>query len=87
MSEHHKNMLKKSMIVLIGVIVLFSLQNIHHIEVSVIALGGAAVLIVITRSHFEKILHEVDWSTLVVCSLWTEHIRIHNCDDLFLNES
>jgi Na+/H+ antiporter NhaD/arsenite permease-like protein len=60
-----KNLLKKSMIVLIGVIILFSLQNLHHIEVSVIALGGAAVLLVITRAHFEKILHEVDWATLI----------------------
>jgi Na+/H+ antiporter NhaD/arsenite permease-like protein len=40
-----KNMLKKSTIVLVGVIILFSLQNIHHLEVSVIALGGAAVLL------------------------------------------
>jgi Na+/H+ antiporter NhaD/arsenite permease-like protein len=60
-----KDTLKKSMIVLVGVIALFSLQNIHHLEVSVIALGGAAVLLVITKSHFEKILHEVDWSTLI----------------------
>ena len=60
-----KNLLKKSMIVLLVVIVLFSLQNFHHIEVSVIALGGAAVLLVITRAHFERILHEVDWSTLI----------------------
>jgi Na+/H+ antiporter NhaD/arsenite permease-like protein len=60
-----KNLLKKCMIVLVGVIALFSLQNIHHLEVSVIALGGAAILLVITRAHFEKILHEVDWSTLI----------------------
>ena len=60
-----KNLLKKCMIVLVGVIALFSLQNIHYLEVSVIALGGAAILLVITRAHFEKILHEVDWSTLI----------------------
>jgi Na+/H+ antiporter NhaD/arsenite permease-like protein len=60
-----KNLLKKCMIVLVGVIALFSLQNLHHLEVSVIALGGAAVLLVITRAHFEKIIHEVDWSTLI----------------------
>src|ERR671918_2563215 len=56
-----KNLLKKCMIVLVGVIALFSLQNLHHLEVSVIALGGAAILLVISRAHFEKILHEVDW--------------------------
>jgi Na+/H+ antiporter NhaD/arsenite permease-like protein len=60
-----KSLLKKCMIVLVGVIALFSLQNIHHLEVSVIALGGAAILLVITRAHLEKILHEVDWSTLL----------------------
>jgi Na+/H+ antiporter NhaD/arsenite permease-like protein len=60
-----KNLLKKCMIVLVGVIALFSLQNLHHLEVSVIALGGAAILLVITRAHFERILHEVDWSTLI----------------------
>jgi Na+/H+ antiporter NhaD/arsenite permease-like protein len=60
-----KNLLKKCMIVLVGVIVLFSLQNLHHLEVSVIALGGAAILLVISRAHFERILHEVDWSTLI----------------------
>jgi Na+/H+ antiporter NhaD/arsenite permease-like protein len=60
-----KNLLKKCMIVLAGVIALFSLQNLHHLEVSVIALGGAAILLVITRAHFEKIVHEVDWSTLI----------------------
>jgi Na+/H+ antiporter NhaD/arsenite permease-like protein len=60
-----KSLLKKCMIVLVGVIALFSLQNIHHLEVSVIALGGAAILLVITRAHFEKILHEVDWATLI----------------------
>jgi Na+/H+ antiporter NhaD/arsenite permease-like protein len=60
-----KNLLKKCMIVLVGVIALFSLQNLHHVEVSVIALGGAAILLVISRAHFERILHEVDWSTLI----------------------
>jgi Na+/H+ antiporter NhaD/arsenite permease-like protein len=60
-----KKLLKKCMIVLVGVIALFSLQNLHHLEVSVIALGGAAILLVITRAHFEKILHEVDWATLI----------------------
>jgi Na+/H+ antiporter NhaD/arsenite permease-like protein len=60
-----KILLKKCLIVLVGVIALFSLQNLHHLEVSVIALGGAAILLVITRVRFEKILHEVDWATLI----------------------
>ena len=63
--SHNKGLLIKSMIVLIGVIVLFSLQGITHLEVSIVAIGGAAVLLAITRIPLEKILHEVDWSTLL----------------------
>lgn len=62
---HHKGLLIKSLIVLIGVIVLFSLQAIIHLEVSIIAIGGAAVLLIISRVSLEKILHEVDWATLL----------------------
>jgi Na+/H+ antiporter NhaD/arsenite permease-like protein len=62
---HHKGLLIKSLIVLVGVIVLFSLQTITHLEVSIVAMGGAAVLLIISRVSLEKILHEVDWSTLL----------------------
>jgi Na+/H+ antiporter NhaD/arsenite permease-like protein len=60
----NKDTLKKALIVLVGVIALFSLQGITHIEVSIVAIGGAAVLLVITRVPLDKILHEVDWPTL-----------------------
>lgn len=36
-----------------------------HLEPSVIALGGAALLMVITRAQPERVFHEVDWSTLI----------------------
>ncbi|MDN5847808.1 MAG: ArsB/NhaD family transporter [Candidatus Nitrosocosmicus sp.] len=62
---HQKGLLIKSMIVLVGVIILFSLQTITHLEVSIIAIGGAAVLLIISRVSLEKILHEVDWATLL----------------------
>ena len=62
---HHKGLLIKSLIVLVGVIVLFPLQTITHLEVSIIAIGGAAVLLIISRVSLEKILHEVDWATLL----------------------
>ena len=61
----NKGMLKKSVAVLVAVILLFFIQGILHVEVSIIALGGAAILLVITRVHVEKVLHEVDWSTLI----------------------
>jgi Na+/H+ antiporter NhaD/arsenite permease-like protein len=62
-----KNMLIKSLIVLVGAIILFSLQGITHMEVSIVAIGAAAVLLVITRAQLERILHEVDWPTLFFC--------------------
>ena len=60
-----KKLLKKSLIVLGGVIVLFVVHGSLQIEPSVIALGGAAVLLVITRSSPERVFHEVDWPTLL----------------------
>jgi Na+/H+ antiporter NhaD/arsenite permease-like protein len=60
-----KNLLKKSMVVLIGVIALFVVHGSLHLEPSVIALGGAAVLLVITRASPERVFHEVDWPTLL----------------------
>ncbi|MGH9982362.1 MAG: SLC13 family permease [Nitrososphaeraceae archaeon] len=60
----NKDTLRKGLLVLVGVIVLFSLQGLTHIEVSIVAIGGAAVLLVITRIPVDKILREVDWPTL-----------------------
>jgi Na+/H+ antiporter NhaD/arsenite permease-like protein len=60
-----KNLLKKSMAVLIGVVVMFVIHGSLHIQPSIIALGGAAVLFIITKTEPEKILREVDWSTLI----------------------
>jgi Na+/H+ antiporter NhaD/arsenite permease-like protein len=62
---HHKGLLVKSMVVIVAVIVLFSLQSITHLEVSIIAIGGAAVLLAISRVPLERVLHEVDWATLL----------------------
>jgi Na+/H+ antiporter NhaD/arsenite permease-like protein len=60
-----KGVLKKSMAVLLGVVFLFIIHGSLHLEPSIIALGGAAVLLVITRAKPEKVLHEVDWPTLL----------------------
>ena len=60
----NKDTLRKGLLVLVGVIVLFSLQGLTHIEVSLVAIGGAAVLLVITRIPVDKILREVDWPML-----------------------
>jgi Na+/H+ antiporter NhaD/arsenite permease-like protein len=60
-----KGILKKSLAVLFGVVALFVVHGALHIEPSVIALGGAAVLMAVTRSNPEKVFREVDWPTLV----------------------
>jgi Na+/H+ antiporter NhaD/arsenite permease-like protein len=60
-----KSLLKSCLIVLAGVIFFFVIHGAIGIEVSVIALGGAAILLVITRAHVEKTLQEVDWATLL----------------------
>jgi Na+/H+ antiporter NhaD/arsenite permease-like protein len=60
-----RGLLKKSVGVLFGVIVLFVIHGIIHIQPSLIALGGAGVLLVIARVKLEKIFHGVDWSTLI----------------------
>jgi Na+/H+ antiporter NhaD/arsenite permease-like protein len=46
---HHRGLLIKSLIILVGVIILFSLQTITNLEVSIVAMGGAAVLLIISR--------------------------------------
>ena len=56
---------KKSLVVLAGVIALFVVHGYLHVEPSLIALGGAGVLLVITRAKPEKVFHDVDWSTLI----------------------
>ena len=60
-----KSLLKSCIIVLAGVIFFFVIHGAIGIEASIIALGGAAILLIITRAHVEKILQDVDWATLV----------------------
>jgi Na+/H+ antiporter NhaD/arsenite permease-like protein len=60
-----KSLLRSCIIVLAGVIFLFVIQGTIGIEVSIIALGGAAILLIVTRAHVEKVLQEVDWATLI----------------------
>lgn len=60
-----KSLLAKSLLVLFGTIALFVIHGILRVEPSIIALGGAGVLLLISRIKPEKIFHEVDWSTLI----------------------
>jgi Na+/H+ antiporter NhaD/arsenite permease-like protein len=60
-----KSLLQHCIIVLAGVIFLFVIHGAIGIEVSIIALAGASILLIITRAHVEKVLQEVDWATLI----------------------
>ncbi len=60
-----KMLLKKTMIVLFAVIGLFVLHGVLGVEVSVIALAGAAVLLLVTKTHPENAFRHVEWPTLL----------------------
>jgi Na+/H+ antiporter NhaD/arsenite permease-like protein len=60
-----KGLMKKSLAVLSAVIVLFVILGGYHVEPSIIALGGAGTLMLITRANPERVFHEVDWTTLI----------------------
>jgi Na+/H+ antiporter NhaD/arsenite permease-like protein len=61
----NRSLLKKSLAVLTGVIILFVLHGSINIEPSIIALSGAGILMIVARSRPENILSQVDWSTLI----------------------
>ena len=58
-------LLKKSVIVLLGVIIAFMFHGFLDLEVSIIALAGAAILLVITKIHPAKSFIHVEWPTLL----------------------
>jgi Na+/H+ antiporter NhaD/arsenite permease-like protein len=60
-----RSSMKKSLIVLAGVIALFVVHGALHVEPSIIALAGAGALFVITRAKPERVLRDVDWATLI----------------------
>jgi len=64
-------LLKKSAIVLGIVIVMFMLHGMLDLEVSIIALGGAAVLLVVTGKQPYVAFRHVEWPTLLFfCGLF-----------------
>ncbi|HJU78610.1 MAG TPA: SLC13 family permease, partial [Nitrososphaeraceae archaeon] len=60
-----RSVLRKSLAVLVGVIILFVIHGSIGIEPSIIALSGAGVLMIVAKSRPEHILKQVDWSTLI----------------------
>jgi Na+/H+ antiporter NhaD/arsenite permease-like protein len=60
-----RRMLWRSLTVLAGIILAFVLHSVLHLEPAVVALLGAGVIVVVTRSEPEQFLEEVEWGTLV----------------------
>jgi len=60
-----KMLLKKSAIVLGAVILMFMLHGMIGLEVSIIALGGAAILLVVTGKQPQVAFRHVEWPTLL----------------------
>jgi len=60
-----KALLKKTAIVLLGVIAMFMMHGFFELEVSVIAISGAAILLLITRINPGKAFTHVEWPTLL----------------------
>ena len=58
-------LLRKSLIVLGAVILAFFLHGLLHLEVSTIALLGAAALMLYARSDVEEVLRDVEWPILL----------------------
>jgi len=64
-------LLKKSAIVLGAVIIMFMLHGMIGLEVSIIALGGAAILLVVTGKQPQVAFRHVEWPTLLFfCGLF-----------------
>ena len=58
-------LLKKSVIVLVGVVIAFMLHGVLDVEVSIIALAGAAIILVVTKINPAKAFTHVEWPTLM----------------------
>jgi Na+/H+ antiporter NhaD/arsenite permease-like protein len=56
--------LKRSIVVLVGTIVAFFLHSTLHLEPAVVALTGAAVMLLVAADDVEDALERVDWSTI-----------------------
>lgn len=56
--------LKRTLPVLGGTIILFFLHQYIHIEPATIALSGAAVCMMVTRIPIERVLENIEWTTL-----------------------
>ena len=61
----NRSLLVRSLVVLLGVLVGFSLHTLLHVDPSVVALLGAGVLVLVSGTSSEEFLEDVEWETLV----------------------
>lgn len=59
-----KGLLIKSLIILVLVVAGFFLHNVIGYESSVVALAGAALLLLVSKADIEEILIEIEWATI-----------------------
>jgi Na+/H+ antiporter NhaD/arsenite permease-like protein len=55
---------RRTMAVLVGTVIAFFLHGLLHIEPAVVALTGAAVMLLVAADDVEKALERVEWATL-----------------------
>jgi len=60
-----KNLLIKSIVVMIFILLGFTLHSIIHIESSIVALSGATIMLLIGKQDVDEILSSIEWSTIV----------------------
>ncbi len=58
-------LLFRCLAVLALVILAFSLHSVLHLEPSIVALVGAGVMLLVTKTDVQEVLEEVEWPTLV----------------------
>jgi Na+/H+ antiporter NhaD/arsenite permease-like protein len=58
-------LLRKTLIVLAAVILLFFLERVVHFSPAMVALSGAAAILLWTRPDVEELLKEIEWSVLL----------------------
>jgi Na+/H+ antiporter NhaD/arsenite permease-like protein len=61
----NRSLLVRSLTVLLGVLVGFSLHTLLHVDPSVVALLGAGLLVLVSGTSSEEFLEDVEWETLV----------------------
>jgi len=62
---NHPKTARKILIVLMGAILLFFIHHILHISPSFVALGAAAVALVVVQPDLNEVLKRIEWSVLI----------------------